>query len=92
MERDYDLRSLVTAYSSLIQDISLNIRQYCRHIQNSCTFVCQALFEYARFFHPSQYYLILISTVTYIILYGLYFEEPGRDQGIFLLVYHEYWN
>ena len=40
LERDYDLRSLVTAHSSLIQDISLNIRQYCRHIQNSCTFVC----------------------------------------------------
>jgi hypothetical protein len=26
LERDYDLRNLVTAHSSLIQDISLDIR------------------------------------------------------------------
>ena len=80
LERDYDLRSLVTAHSSLIQDISLNIRQYCRHIQNSCTFVCQALFEYARFFRPSQYFLIPVTTVVYIIVYESYFNEDDRKE------------
>jgi hypothetical protein len=40
LEHDYDLRSLVTAHSSLIQDIPLDIRQYYRRIQNPCTFVC----------------------------------------------------
>ena len=38
--RDYVLRNLLTAHSSLTQDISLDTRQYCRRIQNSCTFLC----------------------------------------------------
>ena len=40
LERDYELRSLLTAHSSLTQDISLDTRQYCHRIQNSCTFLC----------------------------------------------------
>lgn len=40
LEYDCVLKFLLTAHNSLIQDISSDIRQYCRRIQNSCTFVC----------------------------------------------------
>lgn len=90
--RDYVLRNLLTVHSSLIQDISLGIRQYNHHIQNSCTFFAKRYLNMLGFFHPSQYYLVPIMAVTYIILYGLKFEKSSKNKGIPLQLYYEYWN
>ena len=69
------LKNLLTVRNFLIQDISSNIQQYCRRIQHFCISCCLTWFEYARFFRPSQYFLIPVMTVVYIIVYESYFNE-----------------
>lgn len=74
------LKNLLTVRNFLIQDISSDIQQYCRRIQHFCTSCCLTWFEYARVFRPSQYFLIPVTTVVYIIVYESYFNEDDRKE------------